>query len=81
MRIYRFSLFYRTVNWLVPIEQLAGLYSDLPVTRSSTELSVVFDFWLSATGPYGGHTSIREGKSDHLTGTGGGKNLGGERKK
>lgn len=58
-----------------------GLYGDLPVARSSTEFSVVFDFWLSATGPHGGHAPVGEGKGDHLTGLGGGKNLGHKRKR
>lgn len=58
-----------------------SLCSDLPVTRSSTEFSIVFDFWLGAAGPHGGHTPIGEGKGDHLTGPGGGKNLGHEKKK
>lgn len=58
---------------------LPGLYVDLPVTRSSTELSVVFDFWLGSTGPHGGHTSVGEAEGDHLAGAGGGKNLREER--
>lgn len=51
------------------------LSGDVPVTGCSTELSVVFDLWLRAAGPHCGHTSVREGKGDHLTGTGSGKNL------
>lgn len=53
-----------------------GLYIDSPVAWSSTEFSVVFNFWFSAAGPHGGHTPIRESEGNHLTGLGGWKNLG-----
>lgn len=53
-------------------------FSGLPVAGGSTELSVVFDLWLSAAGPHGSHASVGERKGDHLTGSRRGKNLGEE---
>lgn len=48
---------------------------DSPVTWSSAQLSVVFNFRLSATGAQGGHAPIGKGESDHLAGAGGWKDL------
>lgn len=67
-------------KYLLPFRPKSpDLCNDLPVTRSSTELSVVLDFWFSTTGPHSCYTSVGEGKGDHLTGTGGGQNLRGQR--
>lgn len=49
---------------------------DSPVTWSSAQLSVVFNFRLGAAGAQGGHAPVGEGESDHLTGSGGRKDLG-----
>jgi len=82
------SLLFDSINDVTikgPIGPIVGhhhdldLHGNLPVARSSTEFGVVFDFWLSATGPNGGHTPVGEGEGDHLTGAGGGKHLRGRR--
>lgn len=47
----------------------------LPVPRSSTQLGVVLDLGLGATGAHGGHASVSEGEGDHLTALTGRKDL------
>lgn len=49
---------------------------DSPVTWSSAQLSVVFNFRLGAAGAQGGHAPVGEGESNHLAGTGGREDLG-----